>query len=201
MESPLGAPGWPGGCIPRAPLSCPPTHPDLPQEEREEEAAATGAKADGPAPGLSTSEGRTLSAEKEPYRALKEDRVLQVLGHSQEKGEGGMVAQVLGLWFREHSPGAPLSEQTPRRPHIKRFVCSTSLCLSCLKSNSHSASVSFQSKRAYTPVPPPSIPRTLQTIPGNWRRTSYLGPLPWPCFPPSSLLPSLTYLNIAISEF
>ena len=61
------------------------------------------------------------------------------------------MAQELGLWFREAAPQlspAPLI----RRPHIKRFVRSISLCLSSLKRNSHSTA-------AGTVQSPPSAPR------------------------------------------
>ncbi|XP_032345521.1 solute carrier family 22 member 6 isoform X1 [Camelus ferus] len=88
------------------------------QEEREEEAAATrAAEADGPAPGLNTREERTLSTEKEPYKALKEVRTLQVLDHSHEKGEGEYGPNAGAVVQGSTASGVPPPEQMPRKPH------------------------------------------------------------------------------------
>lgn len=144
MESPLEAPSWSGGFYPGHHSHSPP------QEERENEEAARGAaKADGPAPGFGTSEELTLSTEREPYRALKEEGPA---GSSQENGEGDSWPKCRGCGSGKQplsSPPAPLI----RRPHIKRFVRGISLCLSSLKRSSHSTS-------AGTVQSPPSAPRT-----------------------------------------
>ena len=174
MESPLGDPSW--GLRTQGPTPLSP-----PQEEREHEEAARGAaEADGPTPGFSTSEELTLSTAKEPYRALR-----RTGSHRQlTEGAGGNLGPGVGLWFREAAP-----QLSPalliRRPHIKRFVRSISLCLLCLTRNSRSTS-------AGTVQSPPSAPRTRQTIPDNWRRIRYLGSPACPSFAPASLFPFLT---------
>lgn len=83
----LGAPSsqpWPGGCLPRSPISCSP--------------GGEGNRSDGSKSSRSRwshsrpQHKRRMDPEQRPYRALKGIRVLQVLGHPHQEGEGGMAA-------------------------------------------------------------------------------------------------------------